>query len=569
MPFSKTPSVSTYETKRVQFLGSPQERSSSSSKDQRFVNYLAEVVDPMTKRMALRTRPGVTQTMSVPTSGSATGFYVWNYPYDGTHIATTFTFALNTNYFYINGVLKTQANFVGGNAGTCGFAEHVDSVGNRTLVMVSNIGRITIWDYGSANGTYDPVTIPDAGSGTSFSWSTYIHGSTAVTKNKTCVPTVANGYYYIATTAGTTGTVEPTWPTTINATVTDGSVVWTCKGWNGLPYKTGIISLVPTPIVLDSYVFITLKDDIDIWNSNVDDPYSWVSGNYISAELYADPICCLSKNNNYLYAIGNNSVEIFYDAANPTGTPLARYEAGVKQFGTPSSSWRAVVQTDKEIILPAGGGAGGFSVWTIDGFKEKDIGTPAVRFWLNSVSCANLIAFVVNCSGQKLYILNGTNRTWVYSFETEMWFEWESPGSVKFNFDYGMDSGLGYPLVWNAVSGYYGKLTMETGTSEAASALTCTIITEKKDFDTINRKFGHRFSLIGDNIFAGNPAFQISWSDDDYNTWSTPRSLTMTQVQPYINQLGSFRRRAFKIQNTTVDAIRLEGFEIDINKGQA
>ncbi len=42
-------------------------------------------------------------------------------------------------------------------------------------------------------------------------------------------PTVSNGYVYICTTAGTShASVQPTWPTSINSTVTDGTVVWTC-----------------------------------------------------------------------------------------------------------------------------------------------------------------------------------------------------------------------------------------------------------------------------------------------------------------------------------------------------
>jgi len=43
------------------------------------------------------------------------------------------------------------------------------------------------------------------------------------------IPTTNNGFWYECTTAGTSGTTEPTWPTTEGLTVTDNTVVWTCR----------------------------------------------------------------------------------------------------------------------------------------------------------------------------------------------------------------------------------------------------------------------------------------------------------------------------------------------------
>ena len=40
-------------------------------------------------------------------------------------------------------------------------------------------------------------------------------------------PTVENGFQYAAVDGGKSGSVEPTWPTTINATVGDGTIQWT------------------------------------------------------------------------------------------------------------------------------------------------------------------------------------------------------------------------------------------------------------------------------------------------------------------------------------------------------
>jgi len=51
--------------------------------------------------------------------------------------------------------------------------------------------------------------------------------STVVALNAYTVPATLNGRLYKCTTAGTTGSGEPTWPTTAGGTVVDGGVTWT------------------------------------------------------------------------------------------------------------------------------------------------------------------------------------------------------------------------------------------------------------------------------------------------------------------------------------------------------
>lgn len=52
--------------------------------------------------------------------------------------------------------------------------------------------------------------------------------STAYAVNNCVKPTTLNGYWYKCTVAGTSGTAEPTWPTTVGTTVTDGGATWEC-----------------------------------------------------------------------------------------------------------------------------------------------------------------------------------------------------------------------------------------------------------------------------------------------------------------------------------------------------
>ncbi len=63
---------------------------------------------------------------------------------------------------------------------------------------------------------------PTGTSGGAASW----QASTAYAVGATVQPALSNGFYYICTTAGTSGATQPVWPTTANIPVTDGTVTW-------------------------------------------------------------------------------------------------------------------------------------------------------------------------------------------------------------------------------------------------------------------------------------------------------------------------------------------------------
>jgi hypothetical protein len=479
--YSKTPVVQTYETKRVNFIANPQQRSSNPDKDFRLVNMMTEViVTPVgdNKKYFVKSRPGMSSTYTTQT-GQGRGIYYWVVG------GTGYAMAAVGNKVYSNG---TAVLTLTTSTGKVGFTEFVNSTGNVSLVLL--------------DGT--------------------------------------KGYVFSNPTTAVEIT-SPDFPT---------------------PH-------IPTPVFLDAYLFVAKAGTADIYNSNLDDPSLWTAGDYTSTEMYPDLIVSLSKNNNFLYAVGSQSVEYFYDAANASGSPLLRQPSAVQQFGT--AAMGSVVQTEKEVIFVGETSDGGHTVWSIDGFKETEVGIPMVKSALlaEGSNVPNITAFAIRVAGQKLYILCLTSRTLVYSFDTKLWSEWSSGTGIFFG-KWASDGPNGSAYILDKSTGAVYTMN-ESLFTDAGTAITCSITSSKFDFDTINRKFMARLSIIGDvpDSTLVDSTVNVSWSDDDYTTWSTPRALKFTGDLPSLVQLGQFRRRAFKLTYALPHLLRLEQLEVDINKGNA
>ena len=96
--------------------------------------------------------------------------------------------------------------------------------------------------------------------------------------------------------------------------------------------------------------------------------------------------------------------------------------------------------------------------------------------------------------------------------------------------------------------------------------ITVEIVTNKYDMDTYNRKFGSVARLVGDSYSTQN-LIGLSWTNDDYQTWSTEASVDLSDGYPAFQRLGSFRRRAWKIRHASNMPLRLESLEVVYDEG--
>ncbi len=86
--------------------------------------------------------------------------------------------------------------------------------GQAYITIPSFLNAMVLFDADAA--VYTPATVPS-------DWV----ASTVYSLNDRVKPTTPNGHYYKCTSAGTSDSSEPTWPTTSGSTVVDNTATWT------------------------------------------------------------------------------------------------------------------------------------------------------------------------------------------------------------------------------------------------------------------------------------------------------------------------------------------------------
>lgn len=354
---------------------------------------------------------------------------------------------------------------------------------------------------------------------------------------------------------------------------------------------------VPFPVFIDGFLFLAKKDTGDIYNSNLNDPALWTAGDFISSELYPDDIQAILKVNNYLLAIGTQGCEYFYDAANATGSPLARYEGGSLPFGT---SFPNTIATNKDTVVFLANNNDGEGVFkVIEGFKYKDIPCDFVLNLLNtsvnSTGPSVVRGYFYRQQGELFYSIcfNGTLTsaspsaasvpTFSYSFSTGLWFELVYNLSTMFPVFFTASSTSTRLLtsIAGSMGGqvFFGLLT-STSNRDTINGLDYVTLyqevrTEPIDFDTLNTKTMSRFGIgySSNNTQASSPLISFQYTDNDWDSLSAAVITQGTNASsvggfPFATQLGLFRQRSFKVYANSLNQIRWKFFEMDINKGQ-
>lgn len=316
---------------------------------------------------------------------------------------------------------------------------------------------------------------------------------------------------------------------------------------------------------LNSRVFIMTVTGT-IYQSGIDNPTSWNPAEYSSANSDPDNGVALIRHLNYLVAFGQWSTDFFYDAGNPIASVLAQYQAAKLEIGCAAGP--TVAAAEQTVFWVGQGLTEGRGVYMLEGTSPIKLSTRYIDRLLNQDTLVGTHSYCLKVAGHTLYILTllASNLTLVYDVEEKEWYRWTSQtGGVESYFK---------PTYYCGNVEYTPNLYLQNETngqvytvspdyySDGADTIYFRIRTPQMDGGSTKRKFYRRVELVGDK---SNGVATISHSDDDYQTWSTPRSVSLLDTRPILYQNGSARRRAWEIFSSALIPIRLNSMEIDVD----
>ncbi len=312
---------------------------------------------------------------------------------------------------------------------------------------------------------------------------------------------------------------------------------------------------------MDGYAFI-LASNNRIHNSDLNSLANWTANNYITKQIIQDFPLGLMRFRNQIIPCGAETLEIFVrGGAGSFGSPLQTVPYRAERIGISDPAQPAGKTSYYAVLGPRlyfhgqEGGGRGAGLFAYDGEKFERVSTQYIDKMLEETAVYGI--WPMSVSGQEaiaiaLDLVTATPQRWLMFFpRLNSWFEWNSTVIMPIN---------------------SGQFCLGVGSNQ--HKLYQFVITDTYQDDTTNYQWLVQFMLPpdGNNLkvmdMCGVVAdrarsaqtLTVSFSDDDYVTWSTGRSIDLTSSTPEISRCGSFRKRAVRLSSTDASGLRLEKF---------
>ena len=316
---------------------------------------------------------------------------------------------------------------------------------------------------------------------------------------------------------------------------------------------------------LDSTTY-TIDATARIYGSNLNDPQTWNPLNNLIAQIEPDGGVSIAKTLVYVIAFKQWSTEVFYDAANSVGSPLGTVQGSKVNYGCAAAA--SIQDIDGSLIWLATNRSSSLFVVMFENLQVSVISTKPIQRLLDGVDLTTVYSWQHKENSHSFYILTikNSNLTLVYDLGEKTWFQWtDSNGNyVPIVSSTLAATSSGPRLVQHESNGKIYTVS-NTYYTDDGSTITVDIYTPGFDGGVNKRKMLPRLEIICDQ--TSGSTLSVRSSDDDYQTWSNFRQMDLGKKRAYLNNNGSFYRRAYHLRHTANTPMRIQAMELSMELG--
>jgi hypothetical protein len=329
------------------------------------------------------------------------------------------------------------------------------------------------------------------------------------------------------------------------------------------------IEVVKGIVYLDGATYV-MDVQGQIWGSkinSVDQPGDWTALNFIAAQSEPDAGVYLAKQFVYVIAMGQWSTEVFFNAGNETGSPLARVDGSKLSFGCACAE--SVQEIDDRLFWISSTKSAAAQVSSLDQLNHSIVSTDAIDRLIQSSNLidANVRSTQLKIDGHSFYILTlkDVNLTLVYDINEDEWHQWTDENGNYFKMIAYTYSAPPKKHILQHESNGNTYLADPSYKNDFGSPIVVDIYAPAFDAQTKRRKQMNIMSFVGDQEVGS--ILQVRCSDDDFRTWSNFRRVDLNHHDPMLINEGTFTRRAYHFRHASNTALRMQAVEVQYDLG--
>lgn len=327
------------------------------------------------------------------------------------------------------------------------------------------------------------------------------------------------------------------------------------------PFVPGIVYLNGASYFMTPASFIA--------GSAPNDVTTWDPLDVVKAQIEPDNGVALDKQIVYIIAFNEWSTEVFYDAGNAIGSPLGNVQGSKVGYGCASGN--SVQRIEDRLLWLSATRSGTVQVAMLQFLLSRIVSTAPIDRLLEGLDIGSgnpplVYSWQLKLNNHSFYVLTlkSLNLTLVYDINEDSWCQWTDQNGNYLPFTSSTYGPNGVNLVQHESNGKMYSLS-DIYTNDAGSPITVDIITPNWDAGMRKRKTLIMLDVIADQQVGST--LQIRNSDDDYQSWTNFRTVSMAGKRIFLQNCGTFVKRAYHLRHQADTPFRAMALESTFDIG--